>query len=75
MKAINITAYTEDASQIEAIKAVIKAFKIRYKITKVQEADSPYDPEFVEKIVQGDADFKAGKGRTLTMDELNKLCK
>jgi len=33
MKAINITAYTEDASQIEAIKAVFKAIKIKYKIS------------------------------------------
>lgn len=34
MKAITITAYTDDASQIEAIKAVIKAFKIKYRITQ-----------------------------------------
>ncbi len=75
MKAINITAYTEDASQIEAIKAVIKAFKIKYKISKAKEIESPYNPEFVDKILQGDADFKAGKGRKVTMDELNKLWK
>ena len=37
MQAINITAYTEDASQIEAIKAVIKAFKIRYRISKMKD--------------------------------------
>jgi DNA-binding protein H-NS len=37
MTAINITAYTEDASQIEAIKAVIKAFKIKYSISNVMD--------------------------------------
>lgn len=40
MQAINITAYTEDASQIEAIKAVIKAFKIKYRIYKMEDIDT-----------------------------------
>lgn len=34
MEAINITAYTNDASQIKAIKAVMKALKIKFEITK-----------------------------------------
>jgi len=75
MKAINITAYTEDASQIEAIKAVIKAFKIKYKISKVNDTGSPYDPEFVAMIKKGEQDLKEGKGVTLTMQELENLCK
>ena len=75
MKAINITAYTDDSSQIEAIKAVIKAFKIKYSISKAKEVESPYNPEFVAKILQGDKDFKAGKGRKVTMKELNNLWK
>lgn len=75
MKAINITAYTEDASQIEAIKAVIKAFKIKYKISKTQEVETRYDPEFVAMIKQGQQDIKDGKGIKMTLDELEKLCK
>ena len=47
MKAINITAYTEDAYQIEAIKAVIKAFKIPYSISKSKETEAPYNPKFL----------------------------
>jgi|GEM_PF-872642 len=39
MQAINITAYTEDASQIEAVKAFMKALKIKFEITNVK----PYD--------------------------------
>ena len=73
MKAINITAYTEDASQIEAIKAVIKAFKIKYSISKVKGEESPYDPEFVAMIKQGDEDLKNGKTRTVTLAELDGL--
>jgi len=75
MKAINITAYTEDASQIEAIKAVIKAFKIKYKISTVDDTSSPYDPEFVAMIKKGEQDIKDGKGITLSMQELEDLCK
>lgn len=75
MKAINITAYTEDTSQIEAIKAVIKAFKIKYKISKVQEVGTPYDPEFVDMIKQGEKDLKNGKGIKMTLDDLENLCK
>ncbi|TAE41626.1 MAG: hypothetical protein EAY66_01340 [Sphingobacteriales bacterium] len=41
MQTINITAHTEDASQIEAIKAVIKAFKIKFSISKI--TDSAYN--------------------------------
>lgn len=75
MKAINITAYTEDASQIEAIKAVIKAFKIKYKITKTQEETDVYDPEFVAMIKKGKQDIREGKGITMTINELEDLCK
>ena len=76
MKAINITAYTEDASQIEAIKAVIKAFKIKYTISNVSDnSETPYDPEFVAMIKQGEQDLKDGKGVTMTLQELENLCK
>jgi phosphoribosylamine-glycine ligase len=36
MQAINITAYTEDASQIEAVKAFMKALKIKFEIANVK---------------------------------------
>lgn len=75
MQAINITAYTEDSSQIEAIKAVIKAFKIEYTISNVTEEESPYNPEFVAMIKQGDQDLKDGKGIAMSMEELEELCK
>lgn len=34
-----------------------------------------YDPEFVNKILQGDKDLKDGKGRKITPEELDGLCK
>lgn len=75
MKAINITAYTDDASQIEAIKAVFKAFKIKYKISKAPDSETPYNPEFVNMIKGGEKDLKKGKGIKMTLDELENLCK
>lgn len=72
METINIKAHTKDASQIEAIKAFMKALKIKFELTKEQ---SSYNPEFVKKIRQGDEDLKNGKGRTVTLEELDSLWK
>lgn len=33
----------------------------------------PYNPEFVKKVVQGDKDLKDGKGRKVTVKELNGI--
>ncbi len=37
MKAINIKAYPTDLSQVAAIKAVMKALKIKFELSKEQE--------------------------------------
>jgi len=72
MKTQNILiAHPSNDNELNVIKAFFEALKIKFEVAK----DSPYDPEFVDKILQGDADFKAGKGRKVTMDELNKLWK
>ncbi len=47
METISITAHTQDTLQIEAVKAFMKALKIKFEITK----DKPYNPDFVEKII------------------------
>lgn len=76
MEAINITAYTSDVSQIEAVKAVLKALKIQFEVTKASGMPpKPYNPEFVAKIKKSQQDYKEGKGRTVTIDELNALWK
>ena len=71
MEAINITAYPSDMSQIVAIKAVMKALKIKFEVRK----EKPYNPEFIAKIQKGRQDYKDGKGKVMTMDELNALWK
>jgi len=71
MKAINITAYPDDISQIEAIKAVMKALKIDFEITN----EDTYNPDFVAKIEKSKQDYKEGKGTVVTLEELNALWK
>lgn len=48
METINIKAYTNNTVQIEALKAFMKALKIKFELTN----DKPYNPEFVEKILE-----------------------
>jgi hypothetical protein len=71
MNAINITVYPNDDSQIENLKAVMKAFKIKFKVIE----EKPYDPEFVKKILKAREDSKQGKGVKITLEELNSLWK
>jgi cytochrome c len=71
MKAINIKAYTTDNTQIDAIKAFMKALKIKFEVSK----ESPYRQEFVDKIEKGEEDFSNGLGEKITVDELNNLWK
>lgn len=68
MKIVNITAYPEDESQLETIKAFFKALKIKFE-------ENPYDADFVKKIKQGDEDLAQGKGQKITIDDLNALWK
>lgn len=53
--------------QLTALKAFIKALKIDFKSEK-----SPYDPDFVEKILQGREDIKNGKGVKIKTEDLWK---
>jgi hypothetical protein len=53
--------------QLTALKAVIKALKIDFISEK-----NPYDPEFVEKILQGREDIKNGKGVKMDTKDLWK---
>jgi phosphoribosylamine-glycine ligase len=55
MQAINITAYTEDASQIEAVKAFMKALKIKFEIANVKPYElSPEQQEILDSQVNPD---------------------
>jgi hypothetical protein len=71
MEAINFTAFTQDISQIEAIKAFMKALKIKFEVSK----DQPYGSEFVNKILEAEQEIKQGKGLKVTSEGFDDLWK
>lgn len=62
-----LIVHPENKEQLTALKAFMKALKISF-----EEKKSPYDPEFVAMIKQGDEDLKAGKGKKVDIDDLWK---
>ncbi len=72
MKTQNVLiARPGNKQEMNTILAFFKALKIKFEVAK----DIPYDAEFVAKIERGREDHKNGKGITISMDELNELCK
>ena len=65
---INYTAFTQDVSQIDAIKAFMKALKIKFEIV-----DKPYNPEFVAKIEKSKQEFKEGKFTRVKKEDLQSF--
>ena len=63
-----IIAHPNSDDKIEALKAFLKALKIKFEITR----KNAYNPEFVAKILQGDEDIKAGKTTRIKLDDIWK---
>ena len=51
-------AHPTTKDQINALKAVVKAFKIEFEITR----ENPYNPDFVRMVLQSEQEIKKGKG-------------
>ncbi len=68
MNAINFKVYPEDKSQIKAIKAVFKAFKIRFEV----EEEKTYNQEFVTRVLEAKEEIKQGKGKKIAIESLWK---
>lgn len=62
-----LIAHPESEEKLAALKAFMKALKIRF-----EEEKSPYDPEFVEKINRSNEEFKAGNYKAIKTDDLWK---
>ena len=63
-----IIAHPGSDDKFEALKAFMKALKIKFEITK----EAGYNPEFVAKVLQGDEDIKAGKTTKIKVDDIWK---
>ena len=66
-----LIVHPSNEEQATVLKAFLEALKIRFEFSK----NETYNPEFVEKILQGKKDIEQGKGITLSMQELKELCK
>lgn len=68
----SIIIHPDNKEQFNALRSLFKAMKVPFEETNEKK---PYNPEFVKKIKEGDNDRKAGKGRKVTLEELNSLWK
>jgi hypothetical protein len=63
--------HPDTTEQMDALIAFVKALKIKYELTN----EKAYNADFVAKIEKSRQDYKNGKGKVMTMDELNQLWK
>jgi hypothetical protein len=68
MDAINFKVYPDNKSQIKAIKALFRAFKIRFEI----EEEKSYNQEFVNRVLSAKEEIKQGKGIKIATEDLWK---
>lgn len=68
-----IVAHPATNDKQEALKAFMEALKIKFEIAAP--GYSPYDTDFVEMVLKGDKDREKGKGKKITVEELNRLWK
>jgi hypothetical protein len=64
------TIHTEDKEHLNALKAVLKALKVKFEISK---DDKPYNPEFVAKIKESKKQIQEGKSTKVSIDDLDKF--
>lgn len=64
-----ITIQSDDKEQLNALKAVLKALKMKFEVSQ----EKTYNAEFVEKIVKSRKEIQEGKGTILRLEELNSL--
>jgi predicted RND superfamily exporter protein len=68
MEALNFKVYPHDREQIEAIKTIFKAFKIKFKV----EEEKSYNTEFVERVLLAKEEIKQGKGVKIATKDIWK---
>jgi hypothetical protein len=71
MRTSNIIIAHPDDDKFESLKAFLEALKIKFEIA----TEKPYDDNFVKMIMKGDEDIKEGRGRRITLDEIDDLWK
>ncbi len=63
------TIHTEDKEHLNALKAVLKALKVKFEIID----DKAYNAEFVAKIEKSKKEIQEKKTTKVSMDELDEF--
>ena len=61
-----ITAHPKNKEEVNAIKVVMKALKIRFEISK----EDSYDPSFVAKVREGRQQVREGKTKKMELSAI-----
>lgn len=64
------TIHTEDKEHLNALKAMLKALKVKFEISN---EDKPYNPEFVAKIKESEKQFQNGNYTTVKKEDLKEF--
>lgn len=64
-----ITAHPSTSEQAEALKAVMKALKIKFEVAREKE----YDPAFVAKVIESRKQAKLGRVTRVEKKNLKNL--
>jgi len=64
-----ITAHPSTTEQAEALKAVMKALKIKFEVAREKE----YDPSFVAKVIESRKQAKLGRVTRVEKKNLKNL--
>jgi hypothetical protein len=63
--------HPENAEQENVLKAFFKALKIKFEVAN----ESDYNSDFVNMILDADKQIKDGKGKKVSSQEFDLLCK
>lgn len=65
----SVTLNLNDDSQLDTVKALLKALKIKFTVSN----EKKYDPKFVSKIKKSEEQIKDGNYITVKKDDINNL--
>lgn len=66
-----LIVHPSNEEEVTVLKTILKALKIKFEFSK----EESYNPEFVAKIEKARQDYKDGKGKVYTTEQLNALWK
>lgn len=67
-----LVVHPQNDAQEKAVKAILEVLQVPYDLEPEVDNESPYNPEFVAKILEGDENIKAGRFTVIKTEDLWK---